>query len=318
MKILLYLLPKENLLARVIALLVACGLWIYVMTEQNPITERSAQISLRQSNLPEDMMVFNMPTHVVVKVRGTRTRVNDSLDDNVRAFIDLKGTKQGQQVLPVKVDFDGGDVVSVSPDEVSVFVDSVSEKKLPVVMRVVGSVSSDMAVGHSTISPSEVTVRGATHKLEKVKEVAAPVDVSGYTGTFSVESELVAVGDDGKDTPHMQIVPDKATVEAGMVSQMLSVEVPVRLVTIGYLPDNVIVTKTELAPEKIALTAPPSVLRSLKEIYTKPVDVSTLTGSASFAVELDLPDRVIPEARTVRLNFSVERRDTAANGAKDK
>lgn len=318
MKSLLSLLPKENLLARVIALLVACGLWIYVMTEQNPIMERSTQVSLRQSNLSEDMMVFNMPTHVVVKVRGTRTRVNENLENQISAFIDLQGVAQGQQILPVKVAYDGGDVVSVSPDEVSVFVDTVSEKRLPVAMRIVGSLSSDMTVGHSTINPPEVIVRGATHKLERVKEVAAPVDVSEYTGTFSVESELVAVGDDGRDTQHMNILPEKATVVASMVSQMLSVEIPVNMVTIGYLPDNVIVTKAELLPDKINLTAPPSVLRSLKEVYTKPIDISTLTGSTSFAVELDLPDRVIPESRTVQINFSVERRDMRSDGAANK
>jgi len=33
---------KENLAARIISLLVACGLWVYVMTDQNPIVERQS------------------------------------------------------------------------------------------------------------------------------------------------------------------------------------------------------------------------------------------------------------------------------------
>ena len=41
MRFLQRLARKENLFARIICLLVACGLWVYVMTDQNPIVERS-------------------------------------------------------------------------------------------------------------------------------------------------------------------------------------------------------------------------------------------------------------------------------------
>ena len=51
----------------------------------------------------------------------------------------------------------------------------------------------------------------------------------------------------------------------------------------------------------------PSLLKDLKAINTKPVDVSKLTGSTVVAAELDLPEKVIPELRTVRIRLSVER-----------
>ena len=51
----------------------------------------------------------------------------------------------------------------------------------------------------------------------------------------------------------------------------------------------------------------PSLLKELKSINTKPVDVSKLMGSIVVAVELDLPEKVIPELRTVQVRLSVER-----------
>ena len=96
-------------------------------------------------------------------------------------------------------------------------------------------------------------------------------------------------------------------VQATMVSQMLSVDIPVQLVVSGELPKDVTVTKTEILPEKVRITAPPSLLKDLKAINTKPVDVSKLTGSTVVAAELDLPEKVIPELRTVRIRLSVER-----------
>ena len=301
------LIRKENLFARIICLLVACGLWVYVMTDQNPIVERNVEVRLQQLNLPNNMMVFNVPDKVMVKIRGTRTKVSDNLENKITASLNLKNVTEGQQSLPVKVSFAAGDVVQVTPNEVSVYVDTVSEKKVPVITRIVGAVSSDMTIGHSIITPAQVTLRVATHRMNKVNKVVAPIDVTDHQGDFQTESELVAVSDDGYDIPNMKIIPERVMVQATMVSQMLSVDIPVQLVVSGELPKDVTVTKTEILPEKVRITAPPSLLKDLKAINTKPVDVSKLTGSTVVAAELDLPEKVIPELRTVRIRLSVER-----------
>ena len=301
------LIRKENLLARVICLLVACGLWVYVMTDQNPIVERNVEVRLQQMNLPNNMMVFNVPNKVVVKIRGTRTKVSDNLENKITASLNLKNVTEGQQSVPVKVSFGAGDVVQVVPGEVSVYVDTVSEKRVPVITRIVGAVSNDLTIGHSVITPAEVTLRGATHRIDKVNKVVAPIDVTDHQGDFQAESELVAVSDDGYDIPNMKIIPERVMVQATMVSQMLSVDIPVKLVVSGELPKGVTVTKAEILPDKVRITAPPSMLKELKAINTKPVEVSKLLGSTVLAAELDLPEKVIPELRTVQIRLSVER-----------
>ncbi|MDY4920913.1 MAG: CdaR family protein [Phascolarctobacterium sp.] len=298
---------KENLFARIICLLIACGLWVYVMTDQNPIVERNVEVRLQQLNLPNNMMVFNVPDKVLVKVRGTRTKISENPENKIQASLNLRSVTEGQQTVPVKVSFVSGDVVSVVPSEVSVYVDTVSEKKVPVITRIVGAVSNDMTIGHSVITPAEVTLRGATHRIDRVNKVVAPIDVTDHQGNFQAESELVAVSDDGYDIPNMKIIPERVMVQATMVNQMLSMDIPVKLVVSGTLPAGVQVTKTQILPEHVQITAPPSFLKELKHLNTKPVDVSKLTGSTVVAVELDLPEKVIPQMRTVQVRLSVER-----------
>ncbi len=308
MRLLQRLARKENIFARIICLLIACAMWVYVMTDQNPIVERSVEVHLQQNNLPNNMMVFNAPEKILVRVRGSRTQVMaDNLDKQISASINLKNITEGQQSLPITVTYAGGEVVTVTPKEVSIYVDTVSEKKVPVTTRIVGAVSSDMTIGTSVITPPEVTLRGATHRIDKVNKVVAPIDVTDHTGSFEAESDLVAVSDDGYDIPNMRIIPERVMVQATMVSQMLSTHVPVKLVMTGELPKGIVVTKTEILPESIRITAPPSVLKELKEVKTKPMDISKLDGSVVSAVELDLPEKLIPELRTVQVRISVER-----------
>lgn len=308
MRLLQRLARKENIFARIICLLIACAMWVYVMTDQNPIVERSVEVHLQQNNLPNNMMVFNAPEKILVRVRGSRTQIMaDNLDKQISASINLKNITEGQQSLPITVTYAGGEVVTVTPKEVSIYVDTVSEKKVPVTTRIVGAVSSDMTIGTSVITPPEVTLRGATHRIDKVNKVVAPIDVTDHTGSFEAESDLVAVSDDGYDIPNMRIIPERVMVQATMVSQMLSTNVPVKLVMTGELPKGIVVTKTEILPESIRITAPPSVLKELKEVKTKPMDISKLDGSVVSAVELDLPEKIIPELRTVQVRISVER-----------
>lgn len=308
MRLLQRLARKENILARIICLLIACAMWVYVMTDQNPIVERSVEVHLQQNNLPNNMMVFNAPEKILVRVRGSRSQVMaDNLDKQISASINLRNITEGQQSLPITVTYAGGEVVTVTPKEVSIYVDTVSEKKVPVTTRIVGAVSSDMTIGTSVITPPEVTLRGATHRIDKVNKVVAPIDVTDHTGSFEAESDLVAVSDDGYDIPNMRIIPERVMVQATMVSQMLSTNVPVKLVMTGELPKGIVVTKTEILPESIRITAPPSVLKELKEVKTKPMDISKLDGSVVSAVELDLPEKIIPELRTVQVRISVER-----------
>lgn len=308
MRFLQRLARKENLLARIICLLIACGMWVYVMTDQNPIMERSVEVRLQQNNLPDNMMVFNAPEKILVRVRGSRTQLMaENIDAQISASINLKNVTEGQQSLPITVTYANGEVVSVTPKEVSIYVDTVSEKKVPVTTRIVGAVSSDMTIGSSVITPAEVTLRGATHRIDKVSKVVAPIDVTDHTGSFQTESELVAVSDDGYDIPNMKIIPERVMVQATMVSQMLSTNVPVKLVMSGELPKGIVVTRTEIIPDSLRVTAPPSVLKDLKDIKTKPLDISTIDGSTVKAVELDLPENVIPELRTVQIRISVER-----------
>lgn len=307
MKFLYRLMEKENILARIFAIIIACSLWIYVMTDQNPIVERSMEVKLVTANLPENRVVFNAPERVTVKIRASRALVNDDINKLVTAQIDLKDAGEGQQELPVVVKFSKGDVVSVTPSEVSVYVDTLSEKTVPVRTRVTGTSVDDLIVGKSIINPAEVTIKGATHRLSNVNKVAAPIDITNKKGDFKAVSELVAVSDDGYDIPSIQITPQKAQIEAKMVKQMITVDLPVKIEMSGVLPDGIVVNKTEVKPEVVRITAPPSLLKSLKEIKTKPVDVSKITGSISLPAELDIPDKVIPHRNTVEVRFSVER-----------
>lgn len=301
------LFKKDNLLARIISLVVACFLWAYVMMEQNPVIERYYEVPLQQKNVTETMAIFNAPDVVTVQVRASRLLLDDSATTAISAYIDLKGVAEGQQKLPVNAFFSRGEVVNVFPKEVNVLVDHITEKTVPVVTQVVDNSDEDLTVDNNGIDPAYVTLKGASSKLSKIREVVAPVNIKGQRENFQAECVLTALDENDKPVTDVQILPDKAIVNAVIIRKMISEELPVRVAISGELQEGVSITQMQVLPEKVRITAPPSVLKKMEEISTKPIDITSLNGSVEVAAELDLPDKVIPDVRAVRVRFSVER-----------
>lgn len=301
------LFKKDNLLARIISLVVACFLWAYVMMEQNPVIERYYEVPLQQKNVTETMAIFNAPDVVTVQVRASRLLLDDSATAAISAYIDLKGVAEGQQKLPVNAFFSRGEVVNVFPKEVNVLVDHITEKTVPVVTQVVDNSDEDLTVDNNGIDPAYVTLKGASSKLSKIREVVAPVNIKGQRENFQAECVLTALDENDKPVTDVQILPDKATVNAVIIRKMISEELPVRVAISGELQEGISITQMQVLPEKVRITAPPSVLKKMEEISTKPIDITSLNGSVEVAAELDLPDKVIPDVRAVRVRFSVER-----------
>ena len=301
------LFKKDNLLARIISLVVACFLWAYVMMEQNPVIERYYEVPLVQKNIVQNMEIFNAPETVTVQVRASRLLLDDDAGKAINAYVDLKGISEGQQKLHVHATFAKGEVVNILPKDASVFVDHTVEKAVPIVTSVVDNYDEDITVDSNGITPSEAVVRGASSRLSKISKVTAPVSIKDQRGNFQAESVLVPLDDNGKLVSDVHIIPDKATVDAVIVRKMVSAELPVRIVINGELPEGLHIAQMQVLPEKVRVTAPPSVLKNLKEINTKPIDITVLTGSMAINTGLEFPDKVIPAVNEVQVRFSVER-----------
>ena len=299
-------LRRDDIGAKLVCVFMAVGLWYYVMTEQNPISERLVEVDLHRINQKQEHYIEGVPNKVLVTVRGPRINLNSNLESKINATVDFKNANVGQQSFPVIVKSQTGTVLNYSPRDISVYVDTFSEKKVPVTTRSVGKANDDLALGKCTIQPNEAVVRGATRRIQNINKVVAPVSVTGQSEAFQTDCELVAVNDYGADVPNMRIIPARVNVYAQLVSQMHSMEVPVVANISGDLPDGVRVSKIEVVPNHVRVTAPPSIANALKELKTQPINVSNLAGSQEIACELEMPEKVLPETRTVKVRISVE------------
>lgn len=301
---------KENMPARLMSLLIACMLWVYVTMDKNPTVERGYDVHLNQLNIPGTMTVYNAPDTVRVRLRGPRTILNDKTGNEITASVDLKNVVRGQQKLPVQVRTRVGEVIAIIPKDVPLYVDVLDHKTVPVNTRMVGAAREDMALGNIIIEPNNVEIRGAANQIAKISRVIAPIDVTDKEGNFESESNLVAINDEGYDVPDMTITPNRVTVKATMMPQLLTVELPVHFVYEGAVAEGYEIKSAVAEPAKVKISAAPSKLKGMTVINTKPVKVAKLRDNSNPLVELDLPKDAIVDASMVKIDLQIGKVDS--------
>ncbi|MCH4157576.1 MAG: CdaR family protein [Acidaminococcaceae bacterium] len=298
---------ENNWLPRILCVVLACCLWLYVMNEQNPIIERSFVVNLETRGLQSGMLVFNAPTKVNVKVRSSRSILGDINPETITAYLNLENMKVGQHAVTVACDFPKGEVLEISPKVVNLYIDVSKEKTLPVTTRIVGIPAADLTVGRRVVTPTEVKVKGAAHRVDAVERVIAPLDITERKDDFTAHINLVAVGTDGIEMPDLVVEPAVAAVEAKMVHQLVTTDVSVKANLTGTLPAGLKLAKVELVPAQLKVTAPPSTLEKTTAIATAPVDLSKVNGNMAVKVALELPEGFVSDTHNVEVRLSVEK-----------
>ena len=115
---------------------------------------------------------------------------------------------------------------------------------------------------------------------------------------------LIGIGDlSGVSREFMTI---DAKIKATLVRQMITAQIPVIVSTSGEFADGKKLEKAECVPEKVNILAEPSLVHSIVALHTKNVDLSQLRSDSTIDVELELPERVMCETKTVTVRFITE------------
>jgi YbbR domain-containing protein len=213
--------------------------------------------------------------------------------------------KVGQHAVTVACDFPKGEVLEISPKVVNLYIDTGKEKTFKVTTRVVGIPNSDLTVGRRVVTPTEVRVKGAAHRVDTVEGVIAPLDITERKDDFTAHVNLVAVGADGIEMPDLTIEPAVAAVEAKMVHQLITTDLNVNANLTGSLPSNLKLAKVEIVPSQIKVTAAPSLLEKINTLSTAPIDLSKVNTNINVKIPLELQEGMVADVPSVEVRLTL-------------
>ncbi len=296
----------RNLLPKLLAVLVALIVWVFVMNEQNPPVEGTFQVALSSRNLTEKMVVMESPETVRVKVRGLRNAIAGAAGRNFKATVDLKGMSSGQYDLPVSVVLPGGyELVEVIPDTVAVKIEAVRSRQFSVEPRLTGPIVGQMTLGKVEVKPGVTMITGPQSVVDSINRVLAPVEIRDRTPAFSINTKIILLGPDGNELKGLTMEPSQVNVSGILEPGTISRTFDVKTVLTGNLPDGILLRKVFTEPVKIELKGSKEVLDKINAIMTDPVVLTGITKDMTKEVPLQMPPGTTAVRKTVMVRITV-------------
>jgi YbbR domain-containing protein len=304
----------RNISLKLLSLLIAFGLWAFVNFGERD-AEESLRVALELRNIPGDLMITSPRVDFIdVRVVGPRTLLGRIDRNRLSIGLDLNGVRPGPAVFRVDAESlnlpRGVKVVRINPAQVTLELERVAEKSVPVRLRLRGKPPPDLQVEDTEVSPASVQLSGPESYVRRIDAVnTEPYDLSdAEAGTIEEELPLEPVGE------YMSLSATRVAAQIRVEEIEVTREfdrVPVHVRNTTY--------RFRVRPENVRLT-----LRGPKRLLGKlepnqvPVYIDAGRegpGTHSVQPDIDLPtgvELVSREPQSVSLTLWTQKRRTRA------
>jgi len=301
---------KNDKVNLVIALLIAIGLWGYVMIVENPVDDRAIKnvpIAFVHEDLLEDSGLVRISTSdstVTATVEGHLTSLSDVDKNDIRVVADLEGLQAGEHTIQLRVTGKPDDVdVELNKRKITVVIDRVVTREKNITAYVSGNQSDEREPYIIELEKTAVDVTGAESLVEKVKTISAVLDVKLVGDELrAINVDLLPVDADGNTVEGVTLKEKSISITAVMLNKKT---VPLDVPVIGMESETGGI-RTVNVPKTITVKGYASSLRSISSITAEPLDVSRIFEDATLPVVPLLPQGIEVASNSQNLQARVE------------
>ena len=277
-----------------LALMLAVALWVFVTETENPtvIDYFPQPITVEAVNVADSLAVANQLPAISVRVAAPTDRWEELTAANFRAVVNLNGFDARAQEVPVQVEVqgvNGARVVDTDPRSITVNLEDLVTKPVPVKVRAVGSLPIGYELGEMAPSQGTVTVTGPESLVGLVSEAAADVNVTGLTVNVEQTVSLKPLGVGGSEIRGVRIEPSTLPVSVGIEQSTILRTLPLTVEVTGLPGPGFRVSSISISPPAVQVQGPLESAQQVDAITLPPVNVNGARSDIVRSVAIPLP-----------------------------
>ena len=279
----------------VLSLLIAIGIWAYVIGETNPAdtkTFRDIPITLINGHILDEsgLAVRDVSVETVnVSLTGSRADINKIDEEDIAASVDLSDAAMGENHLRVDIRIpDSAELEDKSVNKVTVTVERKVSKEFDIRPEYAGNFTSEQEPITVEMNHETVTVTGAESLVDKVDHVCAKVGSGEVTKKMkTINSELTPVDKNNQRIDRLKLSSSSVQITAQLaVLKTVKLEVPVEDRSNDAFEKKVSVPKT------ITVKGCSRDVDAVSTITAAPVDITEIENNAELEIVPVLPEGV--------------------------
>ena len=182
---------------KLFSFLLALILWLTLITPEKIFSDKWLTIPLELHNIPPEMELMEKPpASVDVKIRASKSLINDITSANVHAVLNLEKASIDQEDYPLRKSMisipSGAEVREIRQSQVSLKLERTREILLDVEANIIGELKKGLKVENVGVFPPQVLIKGPESKVkDNYKVRTSPIDISSFTKTTELEADLI-------------------------------------------------------------------------------------------------------------------------------
>jgi len=294
---------KKNLSTKIISLLFAIFMWFYIIQVQDPEVEktvRNVPVQFTKSELEERglTLVNDKEVQINVKIKGQRKYITSIQKEDITVVADVGNiSAAGTYAIRTNavVSYGGVEVLEQKPSTVSVTVEKIDERPMPIEVKAIGKPKAGYRIGDKTASVEEIKVKGPESILGTIEKVCVEVDVTGADKDVRAsELEIKYIGTSGDEfNPPVTTEVEKVDAMCEILKEK-EVEIHAVFADGSYILDNA-------SDKKITIAGTEDDVKGVTSVTTKPISAANVKDGYA-EVEFILPEGIeVVGEDTVRL-----------------
>lgn len=299
---------RNNVLAKILAFIAAIGLWVYVMSEENPIVEVSYTIPVQLEGASDSYVIDGAPENVRVTISGPRNKILHTDPSTLVATINTIDMGVGRHKVPIHFAPAGGlTTVAISPKNVDLTIDEHAVRYVPIEFKPAEKLDEDWKIETVKATPEQVTISGASAIVNRVENAIVYGKIQKSQGIQELKGAIVLYDAKGNIVQGVGMLPQTATItiDAAKVNAKKTVSVEAEIS--GRPAKGYEIRSVSAEPNSIEVSGSPSVIDELKLVKTEAIPISGATGSVEKKMPLRFEDGVTSTEKEVLVTVIISK-----------
>ncbi len=305
----------SNIRTFLLALVLGTAVWVSAVSSADPNEVRAYPKSVPIEIIGQDpslVLTNELPTNMDITMRAPRS-VWDSLttqDNTVRAILDLSGLGAGEHTVPIKVQVTirPTQIVLQNPQAVTVDLESLETKTLPLTRALNGQPAAGYQAGDATITSKDVIITGPASLVKQAMRAQVTVDLDGVRESIDEPTPVQIMDAKGNVMRGLTINPESVDVKVPISQQGGFRDVAVKVVVQGQIAAGYRLENISVFPPVVTvLGANTAQVNSLPGVVeTQPLSLQDAKQDISTRLALNLPKNItLVGAQTVQVQVSI-------------
>ena len=296
---------KNNTKIKIISLLSALVLWLYVMAVVDPeetrlIEDIPVTISTMREIKEKDLVIYpEVELTANIYITGKISEIQKVKKENIHVYGQISTPIEGRNKVFLKANIEGS-VTHKFKEENFTFIDL--EKLVTEKRSIDIDIENSLKNNIDTLNQDKDSLRvsGPRSLVDKVQKVVANLDGSNKVDDFSSNLTLYPVDGNGDRVEGVTLSDNKVSVNVTLLKQKT---VPIKAIFNEYESNKDKINDYKITPGSIIIKGKKDIIENINYINTKPIDLSNITDNISKNIELDIPSGIKSDVKYISIKL---------------